>query len=146
MVRLNSVAETGRGWRNAKDTSAYQGQGVRPDASPTRPYLMQLGQHMVLSLPRYSYVVTRSRPYLETKRTGSDTFSIPNEVRPRVASSPRIEFKLLEFGAGETKQAFADFETAEIGGELAGGRGQRLSEMIEGHGPIAGDLTRGIGR
>ena len=47
------------------------------DASPTRPYPRQLGQHAVLTLPRnkddragrpyprqrYAYVVTRSRPY-----------------------------------------------------------------------------------
>jgi hypothetical protein len=47
---------------------------VRPDTlfldanfarmrAPTRPYPRQLGQHVVLSLPRDSYVVTRSRPY-----------------------------------------------------------------------------------
>ena len=32
-----------------------------------QPYLVRLGQHAVLPLPRYNYVVTRSRPYLETK-------------------------------------------------------------------------------
>ena len=81
-----------------------------------------------------------------TKRTGSDTFSIPNEVRPRVASTPRVEFQLLNLDSGKTEQAFADFESTEIGGELAGGCGQGLAEMIERHGSVAGDLTRGIGR
>ncbi len=45
---------------------AAEGRGV---ATP-RPPQMQLGQHAVLPLPRCIYVVTRSRPYLETRGRG----------------------------------------------------------------------------
>jgi len=69
-------------------------------------------------------------------RTKSDPVALP----------PRIEFEFHNLGAGEAEKTFADFEAVEIGTELAGGCGQGLAEMIEGHGSVAGDLTRGIGR
>ena len=85
---------------------------------------MQLGQHVVLSLPRGS---------------GCDVIaSLP--------SAPRIEFEFFDPGAGQAKETFAHFEAAEFSAELASGRGERLTEMIKGHGSVAGDLSRGIGR
>ena len=59
---------------------------------------------------------------------------------------PRIEFQFFELGSGQAEQTFADFEAAEISTELAGGRGERLAEMIERHGSVARYLTRRIGR
>ena len=59
---------------------------------------------------------------------------------------PRIQFQLFNLYSGESEERFADFEAVEIGGELTRGRGERLAEMIEGHGSVAGDLARGIGR
>ena len=86
--------------------------------------MRQLGQHAVLTLPQCN---------------GCDVIaSLP--------STPRIEFQLLNLSSGETEQAFADFEAADIGGELASRRGEGLAEMIQRHGAVAGDLTRGIGR
>ena len=65
---------------------------------------------------------------------------------PRVYLPPRIQLQLLNLGTGQSKQAFADFKAAEIGTELAGGRGEGLAEMIERHRSVAGDLARGVGR
>jgi len=61
-------------------------------------------------------------------------------------STPGIEFQLFELGSGQSEETFADFEAAEIGAKLAGGRGEGLAEMIQRHGSVAGDLTRGISR
>jgi hypothetical protein len=52
-----------------------EGRGV---ARP-RPPQMQLGQHAVLPLSRYSYVVTRSRPY-PLHRINSVLHSVLNAV------------------------------------------------------------------
>ena len=77
----------------------------------------------------------------------ADPTSRQRTRRRRVpTSAPGVEFELLNLSSGETEQAFADFEAADIGGELTGRRGEGLTEMIERHGPIAGDLTRGVGR
>jgi len=59
---------------------------------------------------------------------------------------PGIQFQLFNLGSGQPEETFADFEAVKISTELACGRGEGLAEMIEGHGPVAGDLARGIGR
>ena len=59
----------------------------------------------------------------------------------RVASAPRIQLQLFDLTSRHSEQAFADFEAAEVGGELARGRGQGLAEMIERHGSVARDLA-----
>jgi len=69
-------------------------------------------------------------------RTKSDPVALP----------PRIQFQLFNLYSGESEERFADFEAVEIGGELTRGRGEGLAEVIEGHGSVAGDLARGIGR
>ena len=94
-----------------------------------------------------------------TERQRMRCHRIPNRCNPlppatrgchpppeNFASTPRIQLQFFELGTGQSEETFADFEAAEIGTELASRRGERLTEMIERHGPIAGDLTRRIGR
>ena len=60
--------------------------------------------------------------------------------------TPGVEFELLDLSSWQPEETFADFKAAEISTELARGRGEGLAEMIEGHGSVAGDLTRGVSR
>ncbi|MEY3841680.1 MAG: hypothetical protein RLZZ542_790 [Pseudomonadota bacterium] len=46
--------------------------------------LLHLGQHVVLSLPRYNYVVTRSRPYPRQSRSILSGFRSPFEFMARL--------------------------------------------------------------
>ena len=78
-------------------------------------------------------------------RSCSPCQQFPHAARS-VASAPRIQFQFFNLYSGQAEETFADFEAAEIGTELAGGRGEGLTEMIERHGSVAGDLMRGIGR
>ena len=88
---------------------------------------------MVLSLPQDSATWGQIRSAFRTK---SDPVALP----------PRIQFQLFNLYSGESEETFADFEAVEISGELTRGCGEGLAEMIEGHGSVARNLTRGIGR
>jgi hypothetical protein len=46
------------------------------------------GQHVVLSLPRDSYVVTRSRPYLDTEGSTRCCPYLASQQFPHASSSP----------------------------------------------------------
>ena len=76
---------------------------------------MQLGQHAVLPLPRGSYVVTRSRPYLDAADAYADA-SLPfDEIR-------EIGEEAVDFGFGEEHgEEFVDGGDAL--GEFVGAEG-----------------------
>ena len=65
---------------------------------------------MVLSLPQDSATWGQTRSAFRTK---SDPVALP----------PGIEFEFFNLGSGESEKTFADFEAADIGGELARRRG-----------------------
>ena len=46
-----------------------------PGAATRHPIMKRLGQHAVLPLPRYIYVVTRSRPYLTSVQASASGFT-----------------------------------------------------------------------